>query len=99
MKHIDKLDVQTISSATLDSIKCAALLCRHPLEEFLRKVQKYESELGVWSKKGVKSTATKLDWELRRKEDVKKLRDYLNLHVSSINMLLMSYGLELISTA
>jgi hypothetical protein len=90
LKHVEKLGSRSVSTATLDSIKCAALLCRHPLEEFLGKIQKYESGLGVWAKDGVKGTARKVDWALRKKEDVRKLRDYLSLHVNSINMLMLS---------
>lgn len=48
LKHVERLDSHTgVSSNTLDSIKCAALLCRHPLGEFLTKVRKYEASLGV----------------------------------------------------
>lgn len=99
LNYIENLSSRSVSSATLDSIKCAALICRHPLEEFLAKAQTYESSLGIWSKNGVKSRAKQVDWAFRRKEDIRKLRDYLSLHVNSINMLLLSYGLELVDLA
>lgn len=41
----------------------------------------------------------KVDWALGKKDDVRMLRDYLQLHVGSINMLLLSYGLELVDLA
>jgi hypothetical protein len=99
LRHVERLDAHGNSSATIDSIKCAALLCRHPLEQFLGKVQKYEQSLGLWATGGFKSTARKVEWAFRKKEDVRKLRDYLSLHVDSINMLLMSLGLEMLEVA
>jgi len=99
LQHVDRLESRALSSATLDSIKCAALLCRHPLDEFLQKIQKYDTSLGLWATGGVKSAARKVEWAMRKKEEVCKLRDYLSLHVDSINMLLMSYGLEMLEAA
>lgn len=90
LQHVDKL-----SGPDVGGIKCAALMCRHPLEGFLDKIKKYERSLGLCGKSSlVKNTARKIEWGFGRKEEVRKLRDYLNLHIGSINMLLMSHGLE-----
>lgn len=101
LKHVENLGRHTgVSTSTINSIRCAALLCRHPLEDFLGKVRKYEASLGVWgTEKGLKGVGKKVEWALRKKDDVRMLRDYLVLHVGSINMLLLSYGLELIDIA
>jgi hypothetical protein len=93
--HLDQLKSQGGSSTTLDSIKYASLSCRHPLEQFLAKIQKYEQSLSLQGKPNVfKSTTDKLRWTFSSSEEVKKLQSYLNFHVGTINILLAQYGLE-----
>lgn len=94
LKHLDRLKSDA-DSTNISSIKYAALSCRRPLETFLQKIQKYDQSLGIWGKEGViKSTADKLRWGLGRKEEVRKLQSYLNIHVGTINILLAEHGLE-----
>ncbi|PVH98837.1 hypothetical protein DM02DRAFT_680954 [Periconia macrospinosa] len=95
LQHLDKLQNENTSlSHDLDSIKYAALSCRRPLEAFLGNMRKYESTLGVWSKSTVmNNTAKKLGWGLGRKEEVRKLQAYLNIHIGTINILLAEHGL------
>jgi hypothetical protein len=45
--HLDSLQPQISDPTTLDSIKYAALSCWQPLEDFLKKIGKYENDLGV----------------------------------------------------
>lgn len=96
LQHLDKLQNRnSCSPAALDSIKYAALSCRRPLEEFLGKIQKYDKSLGMWGKDGViTSTANKLRWGFGQKEEVRKLQNYLNIHVATINILLAEHSLE-----
>ena len=91
LKHVDRL-----SGPTADNIKCAALMCRYPLEEFRRRVTKpYERTLGVRSAAGIaESTKRKLQWTFGKGGDVAKLRDYLSIHIGIINMELLAAGLE-----
>ncbi|KAF1357596.1 hypothetical protein EJ07DRAFT_128187 [Lizonia empirigonia] len=95
LRHLDQLESNATNATTLVSIKCAALSCRHPLEEFLVKIRKYETSLGPWSQSStIKTAATKLRWTFGHNEDVKRLQTYLNVHMGTINMLLAEYGLE-----
>ena len=67
--HLDKLQNGSLPTNTLGSIKYAALSCRHPLEQFLRKIQKYDTSLGVWRKDGaIKNTMKKLRWALSKRK-------------------------------
>lgn len=92
LRHVDKL-----KGSAADGIKCAALVCRHPLEEFQRKIKKHEKSLGLGKSNGMfKDAARKLEWSFGRKDEISKLRDYLSLHVSSVNMLLMTHGLDML---
>ena len=98
--HLDKLQSGSSSSFSLDSIKYAALSCRYPLEQFLQKIQKYDTSLGIWRKDGaIKSTINKLRWGFSRKEEVVKLQSYINIHIGTINILLAEHGLERLTLA
>jgi hypothetical protein len=100
LEHIDTLQQGCEQPATLDSIKYAALSCRQPLEEFLKKIRKYGRSLDVWTKGNIiQSAADKLKWTFGYKEEVKKLQNYLNLHVGVINMLLTEHGLAKMTIA
>jgi hypothetical protein len=100
LEHIDTLQRGSEQPAPLDSIKYAALSCRQPLEQFLGKIRKYGRSLDVWAKGGiVQSAADKLKWTFGHKEEVKKLQNYLNLHVGVINMLLAEHGIAMMTTA
>jgi hypothetical protein len=94
VQHLDKLQAKS-PSTNLDSIKYAALICRQPLEEFLRKARKFDKSLGVWSKEGtIKTAVDKLRFGFGHKEEIRKLQNYLNIHVGIINLTLAEYGLE-----
>ena len=75
-------------------------MCQHPLTEFYNKIQKYEGSLGSGrSKSQLKEWKDKAKWGLTKKEEVAKLRAYLNAHVGSLNMLLMAHGLDMLNIA
>ncbi|RDL35768.1 uncharacterized protein BP5553_06380 [Venustampulla echinocandica] len=95
LSHLDKLQSGDACSTSIASIKYAALSCRRPLEQFLNKIKKYDSALGVWSKAGtIRSAADKLKWAYTQKDETRKLQIYLNIHVGTINILLAEHGLE-----
>lgn len=101
LQHLDRLGSSKSSSfTTLDSIKCAALSCRNPLQEFLRKSEKYDKSLGVrGTNRGFRATTDKLRWSFGHKAEVCKLQNYLNVHVGTINILLAEHGLEIMDLA
>lgn len=71
--------------------------CRTPLESFLNKIRKYDSTLGEGQPvKRIKTAARKFQFQFSTKDECQKLQNYLNLHVCSINTLLLEYGLETI---
>lgn len=97
--HIDKLNARNDrdSARELDRLKCAALMCRLPLELFLKKIQKYENTLGVkseWIDATVKKALMRTSWAFSKKDEVQKLQSYLNIHIGTINMMLLQHGLE-----
>jgi hypothetical protein len=95
LRYLDQLDSKASASNKIDSIKCAALSCRYPLEAFLAKIRKYEASLGPWSRSHTGKTVTdKLRWTFGEKDDVQRLQTYLNVHIGTINILLTEHGLE-----
>ena len=89
LKHLD-----TLKGPSVDSIKCAALSCRYPLETFLQSIEAYDKSLGIDSAAGVvKGSARKVRWLYGKKGEVAKLRAYLNMHMGIINMALQTHGL------
>jgi hypothetical protein len=72
LRYLDRLESGTSASTTLQSIKCAALLCRNPLEEFLAKARRYDDSLGIWDRsKKIKQATDKFRWPFGRSEDIK----------------------------
>jgi hypothetical protein len=95
LRYLDQLDNKITASNNVDSIKCAALSCRYPLEAFLAKIRKYEASLSPWSRSHTGKTVTdKLRWTFGEKDDIRRLQTYLNVHIGTINILLVEHGLE-----
>jgi hypothetical protein len=100
LRYLDRLEGSAASSIRVDSIKCAALSCRLPLEEFLAKARQYENSLGIWNRSQMmKKTTDKIAWTFGRKDDITCLQTYLSVHIGTINMLLAEHGLEQMNMA
>jgi HPt (histidine-containing phosphotransfer) domain-containing protein len=89
LRYLDQLQNKTSTpSKLLDSIKCAALSCRYPLEAFLSKIKKYEASLSPWNQfRTGKTVADKLVehglermdmYEKRAEEDASQIRQQLD---------------------
>ncbi|KAM7219471.1 hypothetical protein V8F06_005205 [Rhypophila decipiens] len=82
LKGLEKLQLTASSPGTVDSIKCAALSCRVPLEQFLTKIKKYEVTLGPRASSSSiasssKAALRKTTW-INKGEDIDRLRKYLD---------------------
>ena len=97
---MDKLKGRSDQAIAVGQIKCAALTCRYPLEAFLDKIQRYEKSLGLGKSVGkIIDTGRKVQYALGKKDEAGKLRNYLNIHIGTINMLLVRQGLEMLDIA
>ncbi|KAH5050890.1 hypothetical protein HBI37_198680 [Parastagonospora nodorum] len=95
LRHLDRLEDQTTVPNHVGAIKAAALICRHPLQDFLTRIKKYETSLGPWSRAHAgKAAKDKLRWALGEKDDIRRLQTYLAIHLGTINTLLLEHGLE-----
>lgn len=94
LTHLDRLQSKK-PSPTIDSIRFAALSCRRPLEEFLRKIRRYETSLGPeCTKKSLQGQLDKIRFRFGQSDDIRKSQNYLSVHLGTINILLAEHGLE-----
>ena len=100
LKQVDKLKSHGDQADAIDEIKCAALTCRYPIEQFLFKIQKYEKSLGLGkSVNKFKEVGRKVQYAFERKDEANRLRHYLNLHMGIINTLMLQNSLERLDVA
>src|SRR6266498_2213227 len=85
LHEIEYLKCPPSQQAAVNGIRVAALMCQHPLDEFSRKLKKFDG-LGVdkGEKLGkmemLKLWRRKLQWGFSMDEEVGKLRAYLAAH-------------------
>lgn len=101
LRHVEHLKCPPSQDPAVNSLKVAALACQYPLSDFAGKLEKFKSlecgkaakvskidRLNIWRRK--------LQWGFCMGEEVVKLRAYLMVHVGSLNMRLLTYGLYVI---
>jgi len=96
--EIEHLQCLPDQEAAVSGIKVAALMCQHPLDEFAKKLKKFESLGTIEGEKMSKADVLKmwrqkLRWGFCMAEEVARLRAYLAAHVGSLNMRLTTHGL------
>ncbi|CZR63117.1 uncharacterized protein PAC_13014 [Phialocephala subalpina] len=76
----------------LSAIRAAAITCKRPLEEFLSKIWKFESRLGIFNARDnrYKGFARRMHFSMMYKDEIKELRSILGIHVATINLLLIT---------
>ena len=79
-----------LSEKQIAAIKRAVSACYESLESFLVSISDYQPHLAT-SSSGFASNYRKIRWALCKKDDVAKFRAQLGRHISSINMLLITF--------
>jgi hypothetical protein len=98
LHEIEHLKCPPSQQAVVNGIKVAAPMRQHPLDEFARKLKKFE-DLGVENggklgkREMVKTWGRNVQWGVSMEEKVAKLRAYLAVHVGSLNMRLITQAL------
>jgi hypothetical protein len=79
-----------LNQSTINALKHQVDSAKVPMEVFLEKTEKYRRSLsgGGGTGSSVKDSWRKMGWSLQKKDDVKALRDVLQLRLLSINVLL-----------
>ncbi|KAF4629073.1 hypothetical protein G7Y89_g9076 [Cudoniella acicularis] len=100
LHEIEQLKCLPGQEAIVNSVKVAALVCQHPLDEFAKELKKYEIlDIPTTSSSGTghgpKRWMRKVQWEMKMEPKVKDLRAYISAHCL---LILRAYFKELITS-
>ena len=90
LDQIEHLEAPPERHIPVVSIKVAALMCTHVLDEFAGKLKKFESLAGQPRNSKLKIWTHKLRWGFTMADEVRNLRAYVAAHVGSLNMRLLT---------
>ena len=93
LDKIEHLEAPLERQLYVVSIRVAALMCTHVLDEFAGKLKKFESLAGQPGNSKVKIWTQKLRWGFTMDDEVRNLRAYVTAHVGSLNMRLLTEAL------
>ncbi|KAL5350845.1 hypothetical protein ACLOAV_004416 [Pseudogymnoascus australis] len=89
--RVKRLEVDPAQNAELVSLQQAAAQCQQTIDDFLKKVQKYQPHLRAGcSSSRLKDGWMKIQWAVCKKEDVARFKADLVGHTESIQLLLMA---------
>lgn len=84
-------DVKIQDASLKMALHRVALECRISLSNFMRKIEKYQSSLGVGSSANCfKDGIRKIQWAMYAKEDIAFFQDEISGHVQAIVLLLLA---------
>ena len=96
LHEIEHLHPDPQQETEVNAVKVAALTCQYRLDDFARKLQKYES-LGYSPRASnaekAKSWRLKLQWGFSMEAEVQSFRAYLIAHVGYLNLRLTTLSL------
>ena len=96
LHEIEHLEAPPGQESMVNAIRFAALICQTPLDEFARKLKKYDilaKSDSLRRREVAKSWGRKVQWSVSMKDEVQKLRAYLAVHLGSLNVQLSTLGL------
>ena len=77
-------------SANLESIRAAAQSCKISLNQFLGKIEKFETRLGTWNRdtKNFATFSRRMQWRLIYHDDVQELQAALGVQVGAMDLMM-----------
>lgn len=94
LQRLSALEPTEDNVAHVNAIRGMALACQLPLQEFLKKLEKYEDSLGPWvegpgmGRTAFRCAGRKARWAVSFSQEVEKLRTLVAAKQISINLLL-----------
>ena len=89
LQHLQALEPTEDNISHVNAIRSMALACRLPLQDFMTKLEKYESSLGPWAeRKSFRAGSRKAHWAISFGQEIEKLRALVVAKQISINLLL-----------
>ena len=87
--HLEKLEPNEFNADHVNAIRCMAVSCKLPLQQFLDDIQKYEKSLAADSERKIgRKSVRKVQWGIYMEKEVAKMRSMITAQVMSINLLL-----------
>lgn len=96
LRRVVALDPNASNIEHVDAIRSLALSCQIPIQEFLAKLQAYESALGPIPTRKFQA-GRKLQWAFHKVEEVNKMRALVSARTESINLRLAMHSSEALS--
>lgn len=95
LHEIEHLRPSAGQECTVNAVKVVALMCKHPLDEFMVKLKKYEAfdQMSLNKKDRINRWKLKLQWGLTMEDEVQRIRAYMAAHIASLNTRLLTQGL------
>ncbi|KAJ5746367.1 hypothetical protein N7520_011549 [Penicillium odoratum] len=95
--HVKRLDTG-INQISLTALREAASQCQLTITEFYRKIQKYQVHLQQGgTNSSINDTWMKIKWTICKKDDVDKFRAEIRAHTSTIQILLFTVQMEMMT--
>ena len=89
LQRLEALEPTDDNISHVNAIRGMAFACKVPLQEFITKLDKYESWLGPWQDRThFRGAAYKAKWAVSFGQEVEKLRAVVAAKQISINLLL-----------
>ena len=89
LRHLETLQPTEDNVTHINAIRGVALACQLPLQDFMVKLEKYESTLGPFvDKRSLRAMAGKSKWAVVFTEKVERLRAMVAAKNISLNLLL-----------
>ncbi|KAI9727065.1 MAG: hypothetical protein M1834_008533 [Cirrosporium novae-zelandiae] len=98
LQRLQALEPNESNHHHVNAIRGMALACQHPLQNFLEKLERYESSMGIFSStRTFRGAKDRIDWALRMATEVKNLRALVSAKIISVNLLLAIHASESVS--
>ncbi len=93
LQHLETLECTEDNISHVNAIRGIALACQLPLQDFMKKLEKYESSLGPWTDRtSFRSAGRKMRWAVSFGPEVEKLRALVAAKLININLLLATHS-------
>ena len=87
--HLESIEPNPDNVQHVNAIRAMAMACKLPLEEFMKKMMRYDSSLGPLARhNSFNSSLRKVKWSVVFAEDVEKLRTLVAAKHLGISLLL-----------
>ena len=93
LQHLERLQPHSSNTSHVNAVRATALACKVPLQNFLNSLERFETSLGPFAAKSLRSGGRKIQYSLFLGEEISKLRAFVGAKVMSITLLLSMHNM------